>query len=373
MEDKTITTDNVVTDTDLGTVDSTAASAGLTKPAGDTSFGSRDEALAALGLRPDADAAALDQRFYQLTKRYRIEKDEENLLRITAAYDVASGRAAEKEAEIHEKTVAKRTLGKTKREWKTFFYYSWWKFAMVAAVIFFFVFVGGQLISGNNFDIRIVCLGHFKTDVQFITDFFTEELSYSNPYVVSSDIDFADPTARGADAMNESLAAYAYLSATPDIILLDEPTVPYFLDYLQNLDAYYEKLRLGLPAELFETIEPVSYSLLDSYKLRGVNPEEYEGEEGIEDAHIYGLKFKNPELYQAFGFMTKWDTGDKPVVIAISATTEHIVDAELFVTNMIQKQDVLIKKYEAVNGAIAIITGRVKDVEETDASVSGAA
>lgn len=173
--------------------------------------------------------------------------------------------------------------------------------------------------------------------------------------------------------MNESLAAYAYLSATPDIILLDEPTVPYFLDYLQNLDAYYEKLRLGLPAELFETIEPVSYSLLDSYKLRGVNPEEYEGEEGIEDAHIYGLKFKNPELYQAFGFMTKWDTGDKPVVIAISATTEHIVDAELFVTNMIQKQDVLIKKYEAVNGAIAVFTGRTTDVEESEETVAGAA
>jgi len=56
----------------------------------------RAEALSVLHLDEKANAYAIDERFWQLTKRYRREKNDEMLAQITAAYDVASGRFAQK-------------------------------------------------------------------------------------------------------------------------------------------------------------------------------------------------------------------------------------------------------------------------------------
>ena len=87
----------------------------------------RSAALKALGLPGTANAYAVDNRFWQLTKRYRAEKNDEKLKEVTDAYDVASGRAAEKDAEIKEYQSSKKFLGKTNAQWKVYFYYTWWK------------------------------------------------------------------------------------------------------------------------------------------------------------------------------------------------------------------------------------------------------
>lgn len=338
-------------------VDSTEQKAEVTNTSADLPAMSREEALRLLGLSSDAKMEVIDQRFYQLTKRFRIEKDQESLSKITAAYEIASGRAEQKAAEIEAHQSAKKIFGKTKLQWSTYFYYSWWKYVIAAVLVVLVAYMATQMINGNNFDIRIVSVGHFKQESQYLTDFAVEELQFQNPYVVSSDIEFADPTAKGTGGMNEALAAFSYLAATPDVILLDEPTAPYFIEYLSNLDGYYEALRLALPADVFDSIEPLRYSFKDSYTLRGLNFDDYEYEPGDEEQHIYGLIFKDPKMYQALGFLTRWQTGDKLVVIGLSVTSENSTSAESFIAEIIKNQKVIIDRYEKANGEITVYTG----------------
>jgi hypothetical protein len=333
----------------------------------------REEAFQVLSLKEDAKPQQIDYRFYNLTKRYRIEKDNENLAKVTAAYEIASGRAALKEAEIEEHETAKKYFGKTKREWDTYIYYSWWKYVLGVLAVIFVIFAGNQMLNGNRFDIRIVNIGHFKQDTTNLTFFAVDKLSYNNPYVINAEIGFADPTATDADAMTQSMMAFAYLSADPDIILFDEPTMPYFIDYLRNLDALYESLRLALPADVFATIEPVRYSRLDSYKLRDLKPEEYGTDPDDSVVHIYGLRFNDPKVFQALGYSTKWQSGDKLVVLGIAQTTQNLSGAELFATGLITNQEALIRQFEEINGEIVVYTGAAVNetstvTEETDAA-----
>ena len=333
-----------------------------------TSNMTRQEAFEVLSLKEDAKPEMVDHRFYNLTKRYRIEKDLESLERVTKAYEIASGRAAKKEEAAEEHETAKKYFGKTKREWNTYIYYSWWKYVLAALAVIFVVYAGNQMINGNNFDIRIVNIGHFKQDTQSLTLFAMDKLSYTNPYIVSADIGFADPSAADADMMDQSIMAFAYLSAAPDIVFFDEPTMPYFIDHLRELDGYYESLRLALPPEVFASIEPVRYSRMDSYKLRNVNPEEYSEDKDDSEIHIYGLRFNEAKLYKALGYSTKWQSGDKLVVMGIAVSTENIAGAEFFATEFIKNQDALIRQFEEVNGEIVVFTGVPTKEEETQDS-----
>ncbi len=338
-----------------------------------TSKMTREEAFHLLSLKEDAKPEMVDHRFYNLTKRYRIEKDLENLAKITEAYEIASGRAAQKEAEVEAHETAKKYYGKTKREWETYIYYSWWKYVLAVLAIIFVIFAGNQMLNGNRFDIRIVNIGHFKQDTSGLTFFAVDKMSYNNPYIINAEIGFADPASSDVDMMTQSMMAFAYLSAAPDIVFFDEPTMPYFIDYLQNLDGFYESLRLALTTEEFATIEPLRYSRQDSYKLRELKPEEYGKDPDDSVIHIFGLRFNDPKIYQALGYSTKWQSGDKLVVMGIAATTENQTGAELFVTELIRKQDELIRQFEEMNGKIVVYSGTAEKEESITTQESDAA
>ena len=77
----------------------------------------KEEALEFLGLPADADKEALENRFWQLSKKYRSlkgDESEQKLADLSAAYDIASGnrdlRVQAEETRAHEK----KFMGKTK-------------------------------------------------------------------------------------------------------------------------------------------------------------------------------------------------------------------------------------------------------------------
>ena len=102
----------------------------------------REQAIEYLGLPADADSTAIDDKFYQLAKRYRKSTDEDaeqKLADLSAAYNIASGRRDEEEQRELAHDQAKKIFGKTAEDWKTFFGYNWIKFVLGAGLIVFII------------------------------------------------------------------------------------------------------------------------------------------------------------------------------------------------------------------------------------------
>ena len=81
----------------------------------------REEALDYLGLPADADKEAVENRFWQLSKKYRTmrgDESEQKMSDLSAAYDIATGNRDIREEAAKARANEKQFLGKTKSEWK---------------------------------------------------------------------------------------------------------------------------------------------------------------------------------------------------------------------------------------------------------------
>ena len=311
----------------------------------------RISALAILGLNEKANAYAIDNRFWQLTKRYRAEKNDDKLKSVTAAYEVASGRAAERQAEQVVDNKGRKFFGKSMRQWRVYFYYTWWK---IAAILLCIVLGGAliyQVITGGNYDIKVVSIGHFAMDNTFLTGYSTDKLGYKKPYIT-----FADLVIDGSEAENNATiygaaAAASFLSIDPDVIIFDNKTMPYYLPTITSLDSYYAYLQENLPKVLLDQITPVK-STMKQYKELTVE----EGEEVMispddKVEHIYGLKISDPELIRALGYTNEWINEKDSLVFTICASTTDMTRAEGFITSVLKNQNIIAQEYETANSS----------------------
>lgn len=305
----------------------------------------RSAALKALGLPGTANAYAVDNRFWQLTKRYRAEKNDEKLKEVTDAYDVASGRAAEKDAEIKEYQSSKKFLGKTNAQWKVYFYYTWWKYLLAVVLVAAVFSVGYRILFTKDNDFSAVSIGHFSVDTTYLED-YAKTLGYENPYITAADVLVDESEGQSNSTMYGTAAASTYLAVNPDIIILDSRTMPYYLGYLRNLDDYYVTLKEILPAALFEKIEPIRYSMKEYYELTAEEDEtpEYTSEDEV--SHIYGFLIKEKKLFDALGYTSAWTVEDKTLVIGFSATSKRLSDAENFFESLLKDESALVLAYE---------------------------
>ena len=315
---------------------------------------SRAEALAILGLPETANAYAVDNRFWQLTKRYRAEKNEEELRRVTDAYDIASGRAARRTAEEKEILISRKFLGKTSKQWKVYWYYTWWKYLLTAVLVTVILLLGYQILFKKDYDIKIVSLGHFATDSTVLENFSKEKMGYVNPYVVSADVVTSNTEGQNNASVYGATAASAYLTINPNLMFFDEETMPYYLTYLVNLDDYYEDLKQALPTSLYEKIEPVRASMKDYYLLTAEDGETptYTAEDEVE--HIYGLRITDPKIYQALGYISQWSDGRESLVFSINSSSKQISASEDFLLALIKDQKEIIAQFEKTNGSIVL-------------------
>jgi len=294
-----------------------------------------------LGLPETANAYAVDNRFWQLTKRYRAEKNDAKLKEITDAYEVASGRAAEKTAEIEEYQSSKKFLGKTSAQWKVYFYYTWWKYLLLVVLVAGVFSVGYRILFTKDSDFSVVSIGHFSVDTSYVED-YAKTLGYENPYITAADVLVDNSEALNNSTMYGTAAASTYLSVNPDVIILDSKTMPYYIGYLRNLDDYYVTLKEVLPAALFEKIEPVRYSIKEYNELLAEEDETPEYTSGDEISHIYGLRIKDETLFDALGYTSEWTVEDKSLVIGFSVTTKRLSDAENFFESLMRDEAELV-------------------------------
>ena len=138
----------------------------------------REQAIEYLGLPADADSTAIDDKFYQLAKRYRKSTDEDaeqKLADLSAAYNIASGRRDEEEQRELAHDQAKKIFGKTAEDWKTFFGYNWIKFVLGAGLIVFIISLVNFFTQGGN-SCTVISFGNFghttslsSTDTRILT------------------------------------------------------------------------------------------------------------------------------------------------------------------------------------------------------------
>ena len=316
----------------------------------------RAAALAVLGLSETANAYAVDNRFWQLTKRYRAEKNDEKLKEVTDAYEVASGRAAARKVEQIAEDRSKKIFGKSTRQWKVFFYYSWWK---IIAVLVCAVLAGSlayQMITGGNYDIKIVSIGHFSMDNTFMSKYTTDKLGYKNPYITYANLVIDGSEAESNATVYGAASAASFLSANPDVIIFDSKTMPYYLGVINNLDSYYEALQQSLPQVLLDKIKPVRCTMKQYIELtteEGETPV-YSSDDEIE--HIYGLEITDPELIKALGYINEWASEKDSLVFCISTSSEDTAKAENFITAILKSQNSIVEEYNTENGTGAAAT-----------------
>jgi len=312
----------------------------------------RASAFAVLGLAETANAYAVDNRFWQLTKRFRMEKNDAKLKEVTEAYEVASGRAAVKEAEKIVEDKSKKVFGKSVRQWKVYFYYTWWKIFLVLLCV---VLTGAflmQVFFGKDYDIKIVSIGHFAMDNTILDKYLTEEFEYTNPYLTYADV-IVDASEEQSNAtVYGPASAMTFLSLDPEVIIFDAKTLPYYTPYVMNLNSYYQSLQETLPEGILNKITPVTCSMEQFYKLTDEEGDEtpVTGEDEIE--YICGIKISDPELIYALGYVNEWSTAKDSLVFTIGSACEDPSKAEEFITAVLLNQDEFIEEYIAAKVTI---------------------
>jgi len=141
-----------------------------------------EDAKEYMGLAADANDFAVDEKFWQLSKRYEAEGDEQKLTDLSAVYNIATGRRDAAEAAAKAYAAEKKYFGKTKDDWKNFFSYNWLKMVIIAIV----AIAAGNLIYSvffaDRYDCYVVSVGNFEVDGE-VVERILEEYGYSKPYV----------------------------------------------------------------------------------------------------------------------------------------------------------------------------------------------
>ncbi|MCR4687937.1 MAG: hypothetical protein K5745_00125 [Saccharofermentans sp.] len=306
----------------------------------------RKEALDLLGLKEDANAFAIDERFYQLTKRYRGKTDEESqakLNELSEAYNTATGQRDKERREQLDRDRSKKFLGKTAGEWKTYFSYTWLRWVIVLIVLV----IAGNLIYNifikGSYDCSVVAFGHFDFDGTYISDVL-EANEYDNPYVASADVVVPNEEGQTENAYSDQTFS-ALLLSNPDVLITDEVTLPYYFNQYQDLSKIYFDLEDFVRPEVYDKLEPVYLSEAACAELMAEYSESQmlDAGEDVDMSEVsyqsimVGIRISDPEIIAKLGFTTRWTEQDPDLVIAIYAGQDDLTNAENVLITILNK------------------------------------
>lgn len=303
------------------------------------------EAFRLLGLSEDVDVYELDQRYWQLIKRYRGDPDAncEKLAMINEAYEIASGKRCEKNQKEEIRQSSFQIFGKTKKEWSVHFYYSWWKYILTLLMIVVVAFLIKHYFFTPRIDLNVVAVGHFEKYNNRIEDFAKQELAFLNPAVFSANLIVDNSEPGDETTMYGNLAAAAFLSVKNDVIITDERTFPFFLLNYDPIDDLYQSVSEGMTEEELTGIQPLWYSKSEHYELTYqygfADKVENETDEDRQ-SFIYGIMITDPVLIESMGFQNRWESYPSTLVFCLSSNSKDKEKAAQFI------RDILIRRTE---------------------------
>ena len=285
----------------------------------------------------NADSTAIDDKFYQLAKRYRKSTDEDaeqKLADLSAAYNIASGRRDEEEQRELAHDQAKKIFGKTAEDWKTFFGYNWIKFVLGAGLIVFIISLVNFFTQGGN-SCTVISFGNFGHTTSYISSVL-ELYGYSNPYVAT--VDYIVPNTEGLQNQqyaDQTLAAF--FSADPNVLITDEMTYVYYFSQFADLTDAYDIIMDEIPEDVAAAITPIymsereAYNLTKTYYEQIYEIQDYDAEideSELSDKQIMiGLEITDPDMIEKLGFENWWHKQPPTLVFGIFSNTSSLADS----------------------------------------------
>ena len=307
----------------------------------------KDEALKYLGLDSDANDYEIDEKFWQLSKRARVIKDdaerEQKMVDLSYVFDVATGKEQARLKALAEREAEPKFLGKTKGEWKNYIGYTWYKYLIVIVAVVCLFFIVKRVIFTPKEDIAVLSVGHFLVDGDNIEARLLD-FGFKHPYV--ADVDLAVPNDQGQtnNAYAETSSSVLFLS-NPEIVVTDEATVYYFYGNMDDMTNYYEALKDQLLDQAYEKITPIYYSEYESVELSikyqedmGAGNIDYsELETADRTKKLIGLEVKDPEFIEKMGYTNKWPKSEPTLVFSFGIKGDNKKPAEEYLTSLLKE------------------------------------
>ena len=283
----------------------------------------REEALEYMGLSSNADIKEIEDRFWQMSKKYRGKDDPESLKmedEIAAVFEIANGT---RDRELSEKQVREsepKYFGKTKAEWKNIYDYTWYKVLIGLAVVVAAVVVIVSLFDNSATAYAVVVFGNMYFDDTYMLQAL-EDAGATHPYVgtaqviVPNDEDFVY-----SDAENAKFDAMFYMD--PSILIADNKTYPYYFSTFKDLTPLYDDIMAGLTDEAKAGITPVYMSEQEAVEYQNIQSL-YLGydEEDLDDPSLYssepvliGFEITDPALAAKMGVDCMWHSRETTLI-----------------------------------------------------------
>ncbi|MBN1891601.1 MAG: hypothetical protein JW780_02390 [Clostridiales bacterium] len=310
----------------------------------------RSEALRYFGLDESATDYILEEKYWQRIKKYRgdPEANTEQLKEINEAYEIASGKRQKATHTEIQREISFKFLGRTMKEWRVHFYYSWWKYILIAIAVFFVFSIVRHYFFTPKIDLRVVAMGHFEKSNDSIEEFAKEKMGYLRPSVFNSNLIIDNSEEADMNTMYGEIATAAFLSVKNDVLITDSRTFPFFLLNYDPIDELYAALLSELPEDQLDRIEPLWYSRAEFYEMEyeyGFIDEMQEIKEEDRQRHVYGLMITDPELVYALGFENRWQTDPPTLVFCLSSNSEEKAKAKTFIRNLLANSDWFLEAY----------------------------
>ena len=304
----------------------------------------REEALAYMGLSSDADRKAIDDRFWQMSKKYRGKDDPESMRmedEISSVYDIATGNRDEKLRIEKALEAEPKYWGKTKDEWKNYFEYTWYKYAavIIGAVSLIVIFVGYFFNSKTTYTVAV--FGHMRFDNTNMIEALLDQ-GAKNPYVGYADIIVPnDEGLEYSETGNETLNALFYMN--PVVLVSDKQSYTYYFSTYKDLAPLSDRIMAGLSDEAKAGIAPVYmtqqeaiYYQNEMYLVNGFDEDDLPDPSTYPDTPILiGYEITDPDLSLKLGVDCFWKARQTTLIICECANWEDEDTAVMMITAII--------------------------------------
>ncbi len=304
----------------------------------------RDEALKYMGLEKDADVKEIEDRFWQMSKKYRGKDDPESKKmedEISAIYDIASGRRDRRLEEEKREASESKVFGYSKTWWKNFFHYNWKNIILgiVLAVSVTLVAIG--IVKGSGTDCSVVVYGNMFFDNTTMREALMAN-GLKKPYVGFADL--VVPNNEGfaqVEYGTETLNALFYTN--PDVMISDSRSYPYFFMTYKDLTPLYDRIMAGLSEEAKAGVKPVYMSERDSVICQNEQLMKTGlGDEELADPSMYpndpimiGIEVTDPALAAKLGADPKWKSHETTFVYGWCTNSKDEEQTILIITTLI--------------------------------------
>lgn len=308
----------------------------------------KQEAIEYLGLPADANDFAIDDKFWQLSKRYRGDTSEEGkkkLADLSAAYDIATGQRDKREQALKIRESRKKFLGKTADEWKNYFYYTWYKYLIAIVLIILGCNLLYTIIFTPRIDASVVSIGHFVIEGQYYEDKL-KDMGFRNPFINYVDMVVPNDQDQSAEAYSNQEAATIFLTY-PNVIVTDPMTCKYYFGQYADCTELYNELRGKLSAETFASLTPIYCSEVEYQEImqayheyyEAVTDEEIDLEEYSDEEIMIGIEIDNEDYITQLGYINLWPQSETALVFSINSESMNLDDSKRIITELLIEMD----------------------------------